>query len=493
MKKVKYITIAFMFSLSAWNVSAQESYYYHVGDTITGRSPIYYYQWWSEAWLADTSHRLTVLCDPIEIYGGGPGIPPIALGFHGEILQFFHTDIPIQIIGIATTCITTQISSYWIDFHSDPLYPEYLRLYDATEEDFYLLKEVQYDRRAPKRYLDLDLRNHSEWDVTSRCCYWETPDRIRTVDIREYYFDKPVTVSDSFYLGHTIENAYGWTADIHRDTIDSHQITIQPGCLVWDEYIWQYPNYCNHSCGSTPNHLKKYRNIIWDIDYASPTFGDTIDSLSAWRWTETPYYMLEFPIVVIDSSYIIPPYECPPVTNLRIAHMDEGRAILYWDSHADHVSFQTCFGLQGTPPDSCTRFNCPIQVGDIRGLDSCTHYDAYVRAVCYHDSTCYSNWVGPLDIFICDTTSGGEDPNGIASTANMMTHIVPNPATTQVNVYSSFLINRVEVFSLQGKKMADMTADGHSASFSVSDWPSGLYIVTVHTQAGNVAKKLIVK
>ncbi|MCR4932018.1 MAG: hypothetical protein K5918_06235, partial [Bacteroidales bacterium] len=40
--------------------NAQSPYYYLTGDTIMGRSPIYFYQWWSEQWLADTSHRLSL-------------------------------------------------------------------------------------------------------------------------------------------------------------------------------------------------------------------------------------------------------------------------------------------------------------------------------------------------------------------------------------------------------------------------------------------------
>ena len=487
--------------LSSLTISAQPSEYHHVGDTINGRSPIYYYQWWSEAWLADTSHRLTVLCEILETLGGPmetyqifhPG------GFHGEMLQFYYTDIPIQIIGIATTCVTKAITSYWLDYDGELLYPEYLRLYDATEDDFHLIKEVQYDRHTPKRYMNLDLRVLSELEIADRCCYWENPDRIKTMDIREYYFDKPVTVTDSFYLGHTIENNYGWTRDIHLDMFDHQMITIQPGCLVWDEYNVQYPGSCNHYCGSTQNQLKNYRNILWDMVPTSPTYGDTIDSLSIWRWAETPYYMLEFPIVVIDSSYIIPPYECPPVTNLRIADMSEGKAVLYWDTHADHNSWQTCYGPQGTPPDDCTRINNPIQVSSIMGLDSCTHYDAYVRGVCYHDSTCYSDWVGPIDIFICDTTSsggdggdGGGDSLRTVSALNVLTNIVPNPASMQATVYSSFEVSHISAFDANGKMVLDTSTSGHSSTLDIKSWAPGIYIVVIHTPAGRVAKKLVV-
>lgn len=483
MKRIT-LTSFILCGLMIQNISnAQQSEYYHVGDTINGRSPIYYYQWWSEAWLADTSHRINAQ----RSYG--IRFVESSNYFHGEQLQYYYTDTPIQIIGIATSCRTMPLHAGFVDFNLDPLYPEYLRLYDATVDDFVLLEEVQFQRQTPKRYMNIDIRVPPGF--YNDCCYIESPDTIVTVDIREYYFEKPVTVTDSFYVGHTNENSYGYSYDIHRETIDIKGITIEPWALAWDES--RITRICDHFCGSTPNHLKKYRNIVWNTQPNSPTYGDTIASLSTWKWKEDPYYMVEFPIVVIDSSWIIPPFQCPPVTNLRIAYQGEGRAVLYWDAHADQNSWQTCFGPQGTPPDSCTLFNNPIQVADIRGLDSCTHYDAYVRGVCYHDSTCYSEWVGPVDIYICDTTGGGGDSLHTVTAMNVLTNIIPNPASMQAIVYSSFEISRISAFDANGRMVLDSPMSGHTATLNLKDWTPGLYIVIVHTPTGKVAKKLIVK
>ncbi len=62
----------------------------------------------------------------------------------------------------------------------------------------------------------------------------------------------------------------------------------------------------------------------------------------------------------------------------------------------------------------------------------------------------------------------------------VMTYIVPNPAAAEVTVYSSFYINRIEAHSLQGVKTMDIPA-------------SGVYVITIHTQGGNVTKKLVVQ
>lgn len=134
--------------------------------------------------------------------------------------------------------------------------------------------------------------------------------------------------------------------------------------------------------------------------------------------------------------------------------------------------------------------HCPIQVGRAQGLDSCTHYSAFVRAVCNHDSVCYSRWSDPLDIYICDTV--GDDTTSIVSALDALTYIIPNPANDLVQVMSSFSISRIEAYSLYGRCMLDTKASGISAAFSVKDWPSGTYVVIIHTPAGNAAKKLVV-
>jgi hypothetical protein len=472
---------------------AQSSYYYLTGDTIMGRSPIYFYQWWSEQWLADTSHRLSLTR---VIWDGWPGNGCIPRHIpHGEILQYCYTDTPIKIIGIATAAVTTGHSGSE-ELNLEPGYQEYLRLYEATTDTFALLKEVPFDRFKEKRYMKVDFRNtFGTFDWGTKCCHYPTPDTTRYVGIKEHYFEKPVTVTDSFYVGITTEGQYGsWPEDDPEGYFHTTDVVVNGLSIYWDSLLIQWRtalegNYCNDFCESTPYTLHKYRHIWYEIGS-----NDTVDG--SWHWWNSPYFMLEFPIVVIDSSYIIPPYECPPVQNVRLAQQGDGEAYVMWDTHGDHNSWQVSYGPATTDPDSGTVVNCPIQVGRIQGLDSCTHYWAYVRAVCDHDSICYSRWSDPVEIYFCDTTGGGgggDDPQSIVTALDVMTYIVPNPAAAEVTVYSSFYINHIEAHSLQGVKTMDIPASGISASFDVKDWPSGVYVITIHTQGGNVTKKLVVQ
>ncbi len=473
---------------------AQSSYYYHTGDTIVGRSPIYFYQWWSEQWLADTSHRLVhghinwrhPSDWPYEWarYTTGLFVP------HGEMLQYCYTDTPLEIIGIATAAIVTGIYGNNDLPGYTPEIQEYLRLYEASEDTFMLLKEVPFDHTLEKRYLEINTRHPYNLMSDSVCCYHHPIDRTNYIGIREHYFDKPVTVMDSFYVGLTTECHY-FNLPPTEENPHIPNIGVTGYSVFWDStyYASFYFFNCSNFCESTPSALHKYRHIAWDWNT-----GDTVDG--SWHWWNSPYFMLEFPIVVIDSSYIIPPYECPPVQNVRLAQQGDGEAYVMWDTHGDHNLWQVSYGPANMDPDSGTVVNCPIQVGRIQGLDSCTHYWAYVRAVCNHDSICYSRWSDPVDIYFCDTTgggSGGGDPEGILTALDAMTYIIPNPASSDVTVYSSFNISRIEAHSLQGVKTMDIPASGISASFDVKDWPSGVYVITIHTQGGNVTKKLVVQ
>lgn len=200
--------------------------------------------------------------------------------------------------------------------------------------------------------------------------------------------------------------------------------------------------------------------------------------------------MLDFPIVEIDSSvYHRPQYECPAVEDLHIGHQDAGSVVLLWSSLAEQLRWEVSYGPQGTPPDSGTVLMAAIPAIMIPGLDSSTHYSAYIRAACMHDSLVYSDWSEPLDICICDTggTTAIETP-----LLEQLTYLMPNPANHEVQMLSSYGMTRVEAYTPQGKRMTDMKVKGLGTTLDVSNWPAGMYIVVIHTPAGNATKKLIV-
>ena len=91
----------------------------------------------------------------------------------------------------------------------------------------------------------------------------------------------------------------------------------------------------------------------------------------------------------------------------------------------------------------------------------------------------------------CATTTASYTAN--ESSLGQFVKLFPNPASDQVQVMSSFEIRGIEVYDLNGNTMLKQDADGHSLAFSAGDWPSGIYVAVIRTNAGNFAKKLVIK
>ena len=511
MKRILFIAFAILFLAAPFTGRSQHQYYFNEGDTIYGRDTTYHYQWWSEQWLAsDPLHKLGY--EDIDLYWL----------LHGRVARYCYTEQPLNIIGIATTLYNCCIDGQYAYEHGlpegwgnpcdvPPDKQEYLILYEADtfsrHNRFYEVGRIPFDYTKPARYLNLDLRHNN-----NVCCNI-APNFNKIVKIREYYFDKPITVYDSFYVGHTLNTNF-WPDPEYNDYWHWGVTCFSIG--------YQQPNPNTSGCPADELNCESIpiQTYKWKQDDFMISGINVIDS-SVWYYAQVPQLILEFPIILIDSSFFYgpPQYVCPQATNFRIANtdIDDRKVVLLWDTHGDHQSWQISYGPAGTAPDDGTIINCPMQVGQIMNLDTCTEYVAYVRAVCNHDSIVYSEWSDSLLINVCDTTGGGT--GRIDATSAQFVQLMPNPASEQVQVISSFGISGIEVYDLQGRLVLETengrcntprpsatplregTADAAegtiptalSAQFSVSGWLPGLYIAVVHTPAGNFAKKLAVK
>lgn len=69
----------------------------------------------------------------------------------------------------------------------------------------------------------------------------------------------------------------------------------------------------------------------------------------------------------------------------------------------------------------------------------------------------------------------------------------PNPASHLAGVSASAVIERLVVYNAAGVKVYESEPDYVIATLDVARWPSGVYLMEVHTTAGTVTKKLTVK
>lgn len=205
-------------------VTAQNQPYFRVGDTIRGRDSIYHYQWWSEQWLSDPMHHLNIRAAVEDTHFLGRWDNNylhynVNTG-NGVILRYCYTDQPLKIVGIASSCIMFNVHT--INLVDRPsIRPEYLELWDADtgRNAFNRLAQIEWDHAQPKRYMEVNTRYSVLQDYFFECCQDTPPtDHIFYIPIREFYFEKPITVQDSFYVGHTANSQHPNIGGICEET-----------------------------------------------------------------------------------------------------------------------------------------------------------------------------------------------------------------------------------------------------------------------------------
>ena len=194
--------------------------------------------------------------------------------------------------------------------------------------------------------------------------------------------------------------------------------------------------------------------------------------------------------------------------------------LLYGETYAFRVRAKCCFNdtmSMWRPWSDTVRFSRPYYTltllanndewGTVGGGGRYERNDTVAIAAYPADSCTFEGWSdgdtsNPRTItLVCDTTITAvfayhQDSTSVLAGENIDSRFVtltPNPACDAVQVMSSLGINSVDVYNLQGLLMAEAKADSITVSISTRNWPTGTYIVVVHTPAGSFSKRLVVK
>ena len=131
-----------------------------------------------------------------------------------------------------------------------------------------------------------------------------------------------------------------------------------------------------------------------------------------------------------------------------------------------------------TPPDNNYQWDTTVVAGDtIVAGDTLIVTDTVI--------------IGNDTVITYDTILAIPD----AGLLGRLTGVMPNPAAEAAKVVSSFGVKRVEAYNMAGEKVHDQRVpDGSlSATLDVRRWPTGAYILRIHTPRGVTAKKLTVR
>ena len=439
---------------------------------LGNHNPVYYYSnapWWDEYALNDPVGKTG------EWHDGGMHFASC----QAEYARYCYTDTSLRIIGIAAG-MKKRIN--WTKYDEGRVpdsvvykkaLPEYFRLFevDSTGDSMHLMAQGQwtvYD--TPALVMQSSVEPHYEPNF---------------VNVYEVYFDEPVTVYDSFYVGVTGNNK--WV----------------PPYYAWNTWGNSYPyvtfagtHYCfdNYADNVKPQpthykcklHFFNYANYDYHYNVTDTNWHtrNKIDILADWT---NNVYMFIFPI--IDTSHEL---VCQQSRNLTLAYRNGGIVTLVWEGGYNAQQWELSMCNDDCAPDSGTITQWTSRLATVAGLEKGTWYTAWVRSVC--DSVHISDWCDSIRFYIPDDDPNDpDDPESIETTADRYTYLMPNPASETVTVASSFRIAEVELFSLDGRSLLRSKVDAMSTTLNLDALAAGTYIVRIATNGGTTYKKLVVK
>ena len=436
-------------------VQAQENLYHHVGDTIVGRSPIYFYEWWNEQAIAD-SVQLECTSQPPK-------------GYTDALLRYNYTDKPLNIVGLAGAMLSFDIWDREID---STYYPEYLLLYEADSYGYHGVDSVVWNLRDPYRTLEFPL-HLQEWPWGECGGFYL---RNKYVKMYEYYFQKPCLVQDSFYVGTTQ----------HSDNAPREI----PSSLLTYTNVWCYKGNSASPSDCPPIGLNRYIYRYSDTVEHHYDYGDwdtvTYTMPYEWQCSMLDRIMLIFPIVEVV---------CSEPSGLEVRMVDSTTYELVW-SGDNNVAWEALVVNAADTLAEDAAVWCDTTSFMMTGLDLQTDYRAFVRGICiYEGDTVRTGWMS-VPFSTPDTATVG-----IAEVERLSVSIAPNPTSGRVRVSADEPMRQVAVYDMAGKEVSvtvidgqQSTADGEwSTDIDLADLPNGTYIVKVATKTRTATRKLIVE
>ena len=330
----------------------------------------------------------------------------------GNQAYYRYTDAPLTVYGIAACLMPSNVYTgsnpdVRIDYPDTALEKvvAILRLYNRTPANTVYQLGVDLTvclADPPEYYMEMDVvLERGYLDYVQHPVY----------PVYERYFDNPVEVSDTFYVGMD-QNGPHWVSG-HYDT--------RHACLsefrsINDPVLLNMPNI-------------HYRYGYWQGSPTGWTYNRIYDGY--------PYiYPILTPLpdtTVMGSDTLLVSGDTVVVRDTLLVGGDtiwvNGEAVVYYDT--------------------------------------IVHYDTIIYNLSVSESGLMGRLVG----------------------------VMPNPATATAKVVSSFGMTMVEAFNMAGEKVHTLRLPDTplTATLDVRRWPSGTYLLRIHTPQGTAVKKLIVK
>ena len=228
----------------------------------------------------------------------------------------------------------------------------------------------------------------------------------------EAFFEKPVTVHDTFVVGGTTWNniVHGYDTELFDNPYEGYH---------WCEYIpTQYVALRNANgnilCNPNPPYFyMKYLSPFFSVYNDSlanslQLYTYQLDTTSFFKCEPQDYELWWAFFAIFDTDFVY--NECMGVwtTGLYMEAVDtSGTATLAWDNSSVE-KWQVSVAPLGVEADSGMLFETPINYLQVTGLDTGSWYVARVRTLC--DSVLYGAWSDSVLFYVpgrsCQTPTG---------------------------------------------------------------------------------------
>lgn len=352
---------------------------------------------------------------------------------------------------------------------------------------------------------------------------WLMPDNSTYFPVLEVYFEQPVTVTDSFVIGINLHRNQFWNA--------THDTLIEPGIGPLYIIVGPSSNYTTRICYSEINNT--YFSIIY-----------------------TPYTSIDVwgaPFPIVTPAPCMPPIWMKVAEQHRMGATIEWRA--QYANTAFEVEYGPQGFIEGTgttvgPVTPNAQYKGSIILNNlimdadytVRVRSYCSSTGGYsdwtemdfhtgvfyvvstaannddwgyvvgggnypadttIRLFAYPKSAGHPflNWSdgnnqNPRTVTVTSDTSFTavfDNTNGIECATQPFITISPNPASASTVVACDAVIDGWTLYDIQGRTVATGTPATESATIDLSALHPAIYILTVCTGKGTVAKKIVVK
>jgi len=435
-------------------------------DTLRGKVPYFHYNYYDSNWCKmqmyqDVKFAVTPLSNvvnrdghPIDHGNAGGWYCCTYSEDRSEVAIRMDMDSTKKISGVVfgynydiDTMSYNSLSQYGIIYR--PYYNTVDYIFNIYDEwmgliwsDTVATEDLQIDYYYEAGFKDF-------FDIGSLVVGYESPAYIGLCKI---YFDTILQVPETFYIGITSStpiNTYEDTMLIITSFFESDMIG---------------------AANVFPYESRRYR--------IAPGKGD---SIQYWAEEECHYGVQTclYPILVLP---------CGEVTNLRCQTIGSAGIVAYveWDAGVNDSAYEVSYGPQGTPPGEGTVYYTSIPQY-VQALDRNTHYDFYVRARCYLDTTVWSAWSEPLHVHLASMEiNDAKEP--------FEWSLTPNPAHGNATVQCEAGMTSVELLTVKGERimLRDMARE-QTCTLDLAGLAHGIYIVQVTTAQGTATRKLSVE